>query len=123
MEPETRHTFSRDERLKRRKDFRRCITEGGRAAGRYVVVYVIPNDLDLIRLGAGSTKRLGNAVRRNRAKRLVREAFRLTKHELPTSVDIVVLPKIPWQEPTLAELQADLVEAARRAAARLGERV
>ena len=123
MEPETRHTFSRDERLKRRDDFRRCITQGGRAAGKYVVVHVAGNELGRTRLGAGSTRRLGNAVHRNRQKRLVREAFRLTRHELPDGVDLVVLPKLPWQAPSLDELKVDLVRTAQRAAAKLGERV
>jgi len=119
MDGSTAHKFKRSERLKLRRDFRRCIREGGRAAGKYVVAYVEKNELAVTRLGAGSTKRLGNAVERNRAKRLVREAFRLTKHELPESVDMVVLPKIPWREPTLEELKADLLDAAHRAAGKL----
>lgn len=123
MGPEKRHTFSRDERLKLRSDFRRCIRQGARAAGKYVIVCVAPNDLARTRLGAGSTKRVGNAPARNRQKRLVREAFRLTKHELPPSVDMAVLPKTPWGLPTLEELETDLVRTARRAAAKLGERV
>jgi len=114
-----RHTFTRHERLKARSDFRRCIREGGRAAGRSVVVYLVDNGLDVTRLGAGSSRRVGPAPRRNRAKRLVREAFRLVKGQLPAGVDLVVLPKIPWREPTLAELRADLVDAARRGAAAL----
>ncbi len=113
------HKFSRDERLKLRLDFRDCIREGGRAAGKYVMVYVEGNGLAVTRIGAGSTKRLGNAVERNRQKRLVREAFRLTKHELPAGVDMVVLPRIPWCSPTLDELKADLLDAAHRAAAKL----
>ena len=117
-----RQTFSREERLKRRGDFRRCIKHGGRAAGGYVVVYVAANELGITRLGAGSTRRLGNAVARNRAKRLVREAFRLAKADLPAGVDMVVLPRIPWRRPTLEELKTDLIEAARRATASLGER-
>jgi len=116
-----RHTFSREERLKRRSDFRHCVRQGGRAAGAYVVVYIAANEFAFTRLGAGSTRRLGNAVARNRAKRLVREAFRLTKADLPTSVDMVVLPRIPWSHPTLEELKTDLIDAARRAAASLGK--
>ncbi len=112
-------TFSRDERLKHSGDFRRCIRRGGKAVGRFVVVYALPNVLGRRRLGAGTTKRLGNAVRRNRAKRLVREAFRLRKGDLPQDVDLVVLPKIPWREPALEELKDDLVETARRAAEKM----
>jgi ribonuclease P protein component len=113
------HTFSRHERVKRSEDFRRCIHEGGRAKGRYVIVYAAENAAGVTRLGAGSTKRLGNAVRRNRSKRLVREAFRLVKADLPHGVDLVVLPRLPWRDPTLNELKADLVDAAERADAAL----
>jgi len=119
MQIQPRHTFSRDERLKGRNDFRRCIKQGVRAAGKAIVVCVIPNDLGINRLGASSTRRLGNAVARNAQKRLVREAFRLTKHELPPGLDLVVIPKVPWIEPTLDELKADLVGTAQRAAAKL----
>lgn len=102
--------------MKKSLDFRRSIREGGRATGKYITVCALPNTYGLTRLGAGSTKRLGNAAERNRQKRLVREAFRLTKHELPENFDLIVLPKTPWPEPSLEELKIDLVEAARRAA-------
>ena len=119
MEVQPRHTFSRDERLKSRNDFRRCIKQGVRAAGKTIVVCVIPNGLGIDRLGASSTRRLGKAVARNAQKRLVREAFRLAKHELPLGLDMVVFPKIPWREPTLDALKADLVGTIQRAAAKL----
>jgi ribonuclease P protein component len=109
--------LTRDERLKRSSDFRRAIRRGSRARGRYVKVYLFHNGLSVSRLGAGSTKRLGPAVERNRAKRLVREAFRLCKDRLPGATDIVVLPRIPWREPSLSDLTADIEAAARRAAA------
>ncbi len=115
-----KRTFSREDRLKKRQDFRRCIVRGSRSVGRYVVVHLLPNDLGWTRLGAGSTKRLGNAVQRNRQKRLVREAFRLTRRELPQGVDMVVLPKIPWREPAIGELKQDLIHAAAEAAAAMG---
>jgi len=117
MERRTRHTFSQRERLKRSRDFRRCIRRGGRAAGKHLVVYLARNDLGVTRLGAGSTRRVGKAMARNRQKRLVREAFRLTKHELPAGVDLVVLPKTPWSGPPLDDLKRDLIDAARRAEA------
>jgi ribonuclease P protein component len=120
MDVNNPQTFSRDERLKHSDDFRRCIRRGGKAVGKYLVVYVLKNELGVRRLGAGSTKRLGNAVRRNYGKRLVREAFRLCKNDLPEDVDLVVLPKIPWREPTLEQAKADLIQAAKWAAEAMG---
>ena len=123
MKPDDRHTFSRDERLNVRTDFRRCIRQGGRAAAGHIIVYVAKNGLGLTRLGAGSTRRLGGAPLRNRGKRLVREAFRLAKHELPEGLDLVVLPVVPWNEPTLDDLKTELVDAVRRAEADLAAKM
>ena len=122
MTASARHGLSHDERLRDRDDYRRCIKQGVRVRGRAIVVCAIRNGRDVTRLGAGSTKRLGGAVARNRQKRLVREAFRLVKHRLPTGIDVVVLPLVPWPEPTLEDLKADLLGAMERAEAKLVER-
>ncbi len=49
-----------------------------------------PNDVGFTRLGLSVSKRVGGAVQRNRAKRLIREAFRLSQRELPAGLDLVV---------------------------------
>jgi len=74
-------------------------------------VFARSNGKIVNRLGAGSTKRLGNAVERNRQKRLVREAYRLLKHDLPLGYDIVIVPRVPWHDPTREELMNDLRSA------------
>jgi ribonuclease P protein component len=55
-----------------------------------LIVWACPNELDHPRLGLAIGRRVGGAVTRNRIKRRVREAFRLTQHQWPRGYDVVV---------------------------------
>src|SRR5687768_4042062 len=69
--------------LRGSNDFQRVYRTGKRYEGHLLTVFVLPNSLTQHRLGiTASRKALGRAVDRNRAKRLLREAFRLTKPRL-----------------------------------------
>ncbi len=70
-------------RLRKPREFRRVYEGGKRFEGRYMTVFVLPSETAFQRLGiTASKKAVGNAVQRNRAKRLLREAFRLCRAEL-----------------------------------------
>ena len=59
-----------------------------------MTIYGVENGLDHARLGISvSRKKVKTAVARNRLKRLIREAFRLSKAELPAGLDLVVVPR------------------------------
>lgn len=88
-----RLTFGRSQRLRRREDFLRVFEARSSAADRFLVVYGAPNDLDVVRLGIPVGRKFGNAVRRNMAKRLIREAFRLEQWELPAGFDLICIPR------------------------------
>ncbi len=60
-----------------------------------MVVYVARNGLSGSRLGLSVGKRVGGAVVRYRIKRLIREAFRLSQHELPAGLDIICVARTP----------------------------
>jgi ribonuclease P protein component len=108
------HGFSRDERIKRTADFDRAFRQGTRARGKLVSVAHCPNGLDRARLGVALPRGWGKAAARNRAKRLIREAFRTHKDELPSGIDLVVVPNASWQEPRPDEIAAELVRLVRR---------
>lgn len=101
------NAFPKRERLASRKDFdhifeRRCSVSDAR-----IIVYAFPNGLDYARVGFGVSKKFGSAVTRNRFRRIYREAFRLIKRELPTGLDLMILPKARL-EPKLLEIQESL---------------
>ena len=109
--------FLHQHHMRHQRDFDRCFRRKTSAADALLVVYVCPNNLGHPRLGLSVSRRVGPAVRRNRWKRLIREAFRLERERLPEGYDLVTIPR-PAAEPTLAGLRESLVAVAGRAARR-----
>lgn len=97
--------FKRHERIRRRPDFQRIYAEGARIHGRFSTVFVLANNLAKGRLGIAATKKLGGAVQRNRAKRLIREVFR--RNKIAQGFDVVVIPKRELLDASLTVLEAD----------------
>ena len=84
--------FRREQRLLHKADFDRVFATGRRVFARGLVLHALPSPTGQARLGLVTSRRFGDAVRRNRARRLLREAFRLSQHELPP-LDVVALPQ------------------------------
>jgi ribonuclease P protein component len=84
--------FRWDERLHLRQDFTRVIQEGQRYTASGIVLWVSRQSDDPARkprMGLAISGSYGNAVARNRLKRILREIFRLNKHRLPPGADLV----------------------------------
>ena len=74
-------------------DFDRVFHEGVVASDSVLVIHAVRGKLAWTRIGLSVSKRVGNSPIRNRWKRLIREAFRRQKAELPIGIDMVVRPK------------------------------
>jgi ribonuclease P protein component len=105
-------------RIRSSRDFQRAYRRRCSAGDDQLVVYGSLNGLPHPRLGLSVSRKVGNAVVRNRWRRLLREAFRLSRGGLPTGVDLVVIPR-PLVEPQLAALVASLPRLAGRVARKL----
>lgn len=116
LEPNQR--FPKSHRLLTRGEFDRVFAAKCSAADGYIILYGAASDVAQPRIGLVVSRKIGNAVVRNRWKRLLREAFRLTRTDLPNNLDIVVLPK-QGATPQLVALQQSLVELSRRVAKRV----
>jgi ribonuclease P protein component len=78
-----RFDLPKETRLAKRAEFLRVYEQGTRFEGRFMTVFAMPNGRDLQRVGVTATKKaIGKAHDRNRAKRLLRESFRLNRAEL-----------------------------------------
>jgi ribonuclease P protein component len=112
--------FTKARRVRRRGEFQRVFDLSFRAKGQYVTVLVAPNDSGTTRLGIVASRKLGDAVRRNRAKRLIREIFRRTPLLPPgRGLDVVVIPRRELFDAAYASLETDFRGTLMRCAARL----
>ena len=85
-------SFKKTERLVKRPQFQKVMEEGKKKrVERLCTIFFVPNELDRKRLGIIASKKIGNAVARNRAKRRIREVFRQLKHRMEPALDIVVI--------------------------------
>jgi ribonuclease P protein component len=107
-------------RLRSNADFQRVYDRRCSASDGLLLIFVVKNGLSHPRLGLSVSRKIGGAVVRNRWKRLLREAFRLSRTELPEGLDIVAIPR-PGAEPALRPLRDSLQRLAARASTKLRE--
>ena len=103
------YTFPKEKRLSSNKLFL-SILSSGRRVGRgstppFMTIYKASNECGFSRLGISVSKSYGNAVERNRIKRLIREVFRLNQHQIPAGFDYLVLIKRKIENPSFGQLQ------------------
>jgi ribonuclease P protein component len=105
--PSKLFAFRKVEHLRSPAGFRRVYDRKCSLSDGWIIVYACENGLSHLRLGMSVARKFGNAPHRNRLRRLFREAFRLTKQDLPAGLDLVLIPRRS-EEPTLSDLQRSL---------------
>ena len=81
------------ESLKKNDQFREVYKNGRSLANKYLVIYVLENNLEINRLGISVSKKVGNSVVRHHLARLVRESYRLHEDMFNSGLDIVVVAR------------------------------
>jgi ribonuclease P protein component len=79
--------------LRKKKDFSALYNKGKSAGGKYVVLFYRKNNLGNNRKAFLASKKVGNSVRRNRARRLMKESFRLLAETLPVGYDLLFIAR------------------------------
>ena len=115
-EPPARLSFGRAQRIKQGRDFVRTRQEGQ----RLVTGCLIANWRRLpasapTRLGVITSRKIGEAVVRNRARRLLREAFRLHQHDLTPALDLVLVARPSIAGKPFAAVEKDFLTTLRKA--------
>jgi ribonuclease P protein component len=104
------YEFPKRVRLLRASEFERVFAARASSSDALLVMHGAVSDVGHPRLGLVASRRVGNAVARNRWKRLLREAFRLKQDELP-ALDLVCIPRAACPPP-LDVLMASLLQLA-----------
>lgn len=110
--------FTKSQHIRSKADFERVYSLKCKAADGVLLIFVARNDGPCTRIGLSVSKKHGGAVIRNRLKRLLREAFRLEQHQIPSNLDLILIP-LSKERASLAAYQESLVKTTRRLVRRL----
>jgi ribonuclease P protein component len=114
----TSFRFPHSRRLRSERDFERIYALKQRAGDSHLLVFAAANRMGTTRIGLSVSRRHGNSVARHRIRRLLKEAYRLSQHDVPEGLDLILIPR-ENSGAGLAEYQASLVSLTKRLARRL----
>lgn len=95
--------------LRKTIEFTQVYKNGKSYANRYLVMYIIENQLEKNRLGISVSKKVGNSVVRHRVTRLIRESYRLNEDKFSKGYDIVVVARATAKDKQYKEIESALL--------------
>ncbi len=101
------------ESLKRNMDFQFVYKKGKSYANKYLVMYILKNNMDKNRLGISVSKKVGNSIVRHRVTRLIRESYRLHENIFNSGLDIVVIARNAASSLSYWEIESALLHLAK----------
>ncbi|MDD2458022.1 MAG: ribonuclease P protein component [Eubacteriales bacterium] len=101
--------------LRKNYEFGRVYQKGQHVAARTLVLHYFSRRHRQLRLGVTASRQVKGSVARNRAKRLLREAYRLHEHEIKPGYDLILVGRAVDPPATYWDVEADLLRACRRA--------
>ena len=112
---EASENFPKANRVLKRGTFRQVYEKGRKIHTKHFTAFVLENADGQPRLGITATKKMGNSVERNRARRLVREVFRKNKRLVPSGIDIIINVKRSLPGAAYQDLESDFISFLERA--------
>lgn len=100
--------------IKKNIDFLKVYHHGKSYANKYLVMYVLENNLEENRFGITVSKKVGNSVVRHRVTRLIRESIRLQENEFLTGYDIVIIARNTAKGKKFQDIESALLHLGRK---------
>ena len=93
------------ESLKKNRDFQSVYRKGKPYGNKYLVMYLLANDLGRNRVGISVSKKVGNSIVRHHITRLLREIFRLNNSRIKTGLNIIVVARVAAKKSDYKDLE------------------
>lgn len=107
--------LKRQNRIYENKDYNFIYKNGKRIAGKYIIIFIRKNTLNINRFGIVCSKKVGKAVIRNRAKRQLREIIRKNMDQLHTGYDIILICRSSIRGEAFKDIEKDFLNLMKRA--------
>lgn len=109
--------------LRRKKDFTSIYNRGKSSASKYVVIFYRKNNLEYNRIAFLASKKVGKSVKRNKARRLMKEIYRIHKDRIKTGYDIIFIARKNMEQANFVELENTTERLLKRIKLIIGEEI